>query len=29
MAELAKDFPPGVAYMNQYDGTVFISQSVH
>jgi hydrophobe/amphiphile efflux-1 (HAE1) family protein len=29
MAELSKDFPPGVAYMNQYDGTVFISQSVH
>jgi len=29
MAELAKDFPPGVAYINQYDGTVFISQSVH
>src|SRR5260221_13497710 len=29
MAELSKDFPPGVAYMNQYDATVFISQSVH
>jgi multidrug efflux pump len=29
MAELSKDFPPGVAYMNQYDGTVFINQSVH
>jgi len=29
MAELSKDFPAGVAYMNQYDGTVFISQSVH
>jgi len=29
MAELSKDFPPGVAYMNQYDGTVFISPSVH
>src|SRR5258705_6851409 len=28
MAELSKDFPTGVAYMNQYDGTVFISQSV-
>src|ERR1700688_2276237 len=29
MAELSKDFPPGVAYMNQYDATVFIGQSVH
>jgi hydrophobe/amphiphile efflux-1 (HAE1) family protein len=29
MAELSKDFPPGVAYMNQYDATVFIAQSVH
>src|SRR5216684_2589478 len=29
MAELAKDFPPGVAYDNQYDATVFITQSVH
>ena len=29
MAELSKDFPPGVAYMNQYDATVFITQSVH
>jgi hydrophobe/amphiphile efflux-1 (HAE1) family protein len=29
MAELSKSFPPGVAYMNQYDGTTFISQSVH
>jgi hydrophobe/amphiphile efflux-1 (HAE1) family protein len=29
MAKLAKVFPPGVAYINQYDGTVFISQSVH
>jgi HAE1 family hydrophobic/amphiphilic exporter-1 len=29
MAELSRDFPPGVAYMNQYDATVFISQSVH
>jgi HAE1 family hydrophobic/amphiphilic exporter-1 len=29
MAELAKDFPPGVAYENQYDATVFIAQSVH
>jgi multidrug efflux pump len=29
MAELAKDFPHGVAYINQYDGTVFITQSVH
>jgi hydrophobe/amphiphile efflux-1 (HAE1) family protein len=29
MAELSKDLPPGVAYMNQYDATVFIGQSVH
>jgi hydrophobe/amphiphile efflux-1 (HAE1) family protein len=29
MAELAKDFPPGVPYDNQYDATVFIIQSVH
>src|SRR5260221_6953499 len=29
MAALAKDFPPGVAYDNQYDATVFITQSVH
>ncbi|HLY89435.1 MAG TPA: efflux RND transporter permease subunit, partial [Acetobacteraceae bacterium] len=29
MAELAKDFPPGIDYFNQYDATVFISQSVH
>ncbi|MEH2474283.1 hydrophobe/amphiphile efflux-1 (HAE1) family protein [Nitrobacteraceae bacterium AZCC 2161] len=29
MAELSQHFPPGVAYMNQYDATVFISQSVH
>ena len=29
MAALSKDFPPGVAYMNQYDATVFIGQSVH
>jgi hydrophobe/amphiphile efflux-1 (HAE1) family protein len=29
MADLSKDFPSGVAYMNQYDATVFISQSVH
>jgi hypothetical protein len=25
MAQLAKDFPPGVAYENQYDATVFIT----
>src|SRR5258708_294611 len=29
MAELAKDYPPGIAYENQYDATVFITQSVH
>ena len=29
MAALSKDFPPGVAYMNQYDATIFIAQSVH
>ena len=29
MADLSKDFPPGIAYMNQYDATVFIAQSVH
>jgi HAE1 family hydrophobic/amphiphilic exporter-1 len=29
MADLSKDFPSGVAYMNQYDATVFISQSLH
>src|SRR5258705_7210496 len=29
MAELAKDFPSGVAYENQYDATVFITQSLH
>src|SRR5260370_23684876 len=29
MATLAKEFPPGVAYENQYDATVFIAQSVH
>ena len=29
MAGLAKDFSPGVAYDNQYDATVFITQSVH
>jgi multidrug efflux pump subunit AcrB len=29
MAQLAKDFPPGAAYENQYDATVFITQSVH
>ena len=29
MAELSKEFPPGVAYMNQYDATVFIGQSMH
>jgi HAE1 family hydrophobic/amphiphilic exporter-1 len=29
MADLSKNFPSGVAYMNQYDATVFIAQSVH
>ena len=29
MAELKKSFPPGLDYMNVYDPTTFVSQSIH
>lgn len=29
MAELKKSFPPGLDYMNMYDPTTFVSQSIH
>ena len=29
MAELKKSFPPGVDYINIYDPTRFVSQSIH
>jgi len=29
MAELKKTFPPGLDYMNVYDPTTFVSQSIH
>ena len=29
MAELKKSFPPGLDYMNIYDPTTFVSQSIH
>jgi hydrophobe/amphiphile efflux-1 (HAE1) family protein len=29
MAELKKDFPPGIDYQNIYDPTTFVSQSIH
>ena len=29
MAELKKSFPPGLDYINIYDPTAFVSQSIH
>ena len=29
MAELKKTFPPGLDYLNIYDPTTFVSQSIH
>jgi hypothetical protein len=29
MAELKKTFPPGIDYINIYDPTTFVSQSIH
>src|SRR6202007_361990 len=29
MAELKKNFPPGIDYINIYDPTTFVSQSIH
>ena len=29
MAELKKSFPPGIDYINIYDPTIFVSQSIH